>query len=205
MVATLGAAMFAAAVVLFVVGPLLTGREARVTRTAAEFTDAEAWKLVTLRALRDVEYDYHTGKLDSTDYEALKNELTAEAAEFVKLAEKAGSPDPRVLRIITRSPAGRAWYRYWQALNDGELDKPLKELVRVKIAFDHSCGYCSTVRNAGARDAGLTEDKIQEVWDFENSSVLSAREKMALRFAHYIKWDIDKADSDSEKCLRRSS
>lgn len=124
------------------------------------------------------------------------HELTPEAKEFVKLAEKAGSPDPRVLRLITRSPAGRAWYRYWQALNDGELEKSLKELCRVKIAFDHTCGYCSTVRNAAAIAEGLTEDKIQEVWDFESSTVLSEREKMALRFAHYIKWDIDKADSD---------
>lgn len=125
------------------------------------------------------------------------SELTPDAAEFVRLAETAGSPDPRVLRIITRSEAGRAWYRYWQALNNGELEKSLKELVRVKIAFDHTCGYCSTVRNAGARAEGLTEDRIQEVWDFENSTVLTEREKMALRFAHYIKWDIDKADSDA--------
>ncbi len=124
------------------------------------------------------------------------HELTPEAKAFVELAEKAGSPDPRVLRLITRSPAGRAWYRYWQALNDGELEKSLKELCRVKIAFDHTCGYCSTVRNAAAKAEGLTEDKIQEVWDFESSTVLSEREKMALRFAHYIKWDIDKADSD---------
>ena len=125
------------------------------------------------------------------------HELTAEAREFVRLAEAAGSPDPRVLRIITRSEAGRAWYRYWQALNNGEIERPLKELVRVKIAFDHACGYCSTVRNAGARAEGLTEDRIQEVWDFENSTVLTEREKMALRFAHHIKWDIDKADSDT--------
>lgn len=125
------------------------------------------------------------------------HELTDEAREFIKIAETAGSPDPRVLRIITRSPAGRAWYRYWQALNnEGELEKSLKELCRVKIAFDHTCGYCSTVRNTAAKVEGLTEDKIQEVWDFENSTVLSEREKTALRFAHYIKWDIDKADSD---------
>ena len=35
------------------------------------------------------------------------------------------------------------------------------------------------------------------MWDFENSKILTPREKMALRFAHYIKWDIDKADSDA--------
>ncbi len=124
-------------------------------------------------------------------------DLAPEALEFIALAESAGSPDPRVLRVIFRSPAGLAWYRYWTALsNDGELPRDLKELCRVKIAFDHTCGYCSTVRSSAARDVGLTEDKIQEVWDFENSNVLSEREKTALRFADHLKHDISKADDD---------
>ena len=126
------------------------------------------------------------------------SDLTAEAREYVALAESAGSPDPRVLRIIFRSPAGLAWYRYWLSLsNDGQLPRDLKELCRVKIAFDHTCGYCSTVRSSAARDVGLTENKIQEVWDFENSNEFSAREKMALRFADHLKHDIARADDDS--------
>lgn len=125
-------------------------------------------------------------------------ELSAEARAFITAAEKAGSPDSRVLRILFKNPEiGLAWYRYWRVLSfGGLLGKDLKELCRVKIAFDHGCGYCSTVRSSAAREEGLTEDKIQEVWDFENSEVLSEREKMALRFAHYIKHDPDKADSD---------
>lgn len=126
------------------------------------------------------------------------DELTPEARELIAHAEQAGAPDPRVLRVLFRSPVGVAWYRYWQALtNDGELPKDLKELCRVKIAFDHTCGYCSTVRSKAAREAGLTEEKIQQVWDFENSDVFSPRERLALRFAHYIKHDVDKADSDA--------
>lgn len=125
-------------------------------------------------------------------------DLSAEALEYVANAEKAGSPDPRVLRIIFRTHAGVAWYRYWLALsNDGILERDLKELCRVKIAFDHTCGYCGTVRSSAARDVGLTEDKIQEVWDFENSNVLSDREKTALRFADHLKHDISKADDDA--------
>ena len=125
------------------------------------------------------------------------SDLSAEALEYIANAEKAGSPDPRVLRVIFRTNAGVAWYRYWLSLsNDGVLERDLKELCRVKIAFDHTCGYCSTVRSSAARDVGLTEEKIQEVWDFENSSVLSEREKTALRFADHLKHDISKADDD---------
>ncbi len=124
-------------------------------------------------------------------------DLAPEALEYLALAESAGSPDPRVLRVIFRTPAGLAWYRYWLALsNEGILPRDLKELCRVKIAFDHTCGYCSTVRSSAAKDVGLTENKIQEVWDFENSNVLSEREKMALRFADNLRHDISKADDD---------
>ena len=125
-------------------------------------------------------------------------QMDSEARGFLEQAEKAGSPDSRVLRILFKSPAGLAWYRYWKALNnEGQLPRDLKELCRVKIAFDHNCGYCSTVRSSAAKDAGLTEERIQELWDFENSDAFSPREKLALRFAHYIKHDIDKADDDA--------
>ena len=124
-------------------------------------------------------------------------ELSDEARDLLRVAEAAGSPDPRVLKILFRSPIGVAWYRYWLASsNEGQLPKDLKELCRVKIAFDHECGYCGTVRSAAAIAAGLSEDKIQEVWNFESSSVFSEREKLALRFADHMKHDISKADDD---------
>jgi alkylhydroperoxidase family enzyme len=124
--------------------------------------------------------------------------LTAEGKKFLELAEKAGSPDARVLRVLFNSPAGLAWYRYWRAFAiEGELPADLKELCRVKIAFEHTCGYCSTVRSNEAKEAGLLEDKIQQVWGYENSDIFSVREKLALRFADYLKHDIAKADDDA--------
>lgn len=127
-----------------------------------------------------------------------ENDLPADARELLRLAEAAGSPDPRVLKILFKSSIGVAWYRYWLASsNDGELPKDLKELCRVKIAFDHECGYCGTVRSSAAQAVGLTEQKIQEVWNFETSKLFSDREKLALRFADYMKHDLSKADNDS--------
>ena len=127
-----------------------------------------------------------------------ETELPEDVRELLRRAETAGSPDPRVLKILFKSPIGVAWYRYWLAAsNEGQLPKDLKELCRVKIAFDHECGYCGTVRSSAAQAAGLTEDKIQEVWSYESSAILSAREKLALRFADHLKHDIAKADDDA--------
>lgn len=92
LVATIGAVLFAIAVVLYVLAPLFSGREAALDPTDAEVADAHAWQTVALRALRDVEYDYHTGKLDAADYAALKSELTVEAVEALRRAEAAGEP-----------------------------------------------------------------------------------------------------------------
>jgi hypothetical protein len=53
---------------------------------------------VTLLALRDVEYDFHAGKLDETDYRQMKSELAEEALEAIDreeaewLAREAGRP-----------------------------------------------------------------------------------------------------------------
>lgn len=121
--------------------------------------------------------------------------LSEQAKEFLQRAEERGSPDSRVLRVIFKTNAGLAWYRFWLALTEeGILPPDLKELCRVKIAFSHTCGYCSTVRSTAAKKAGLTEKKIQEVWDYENSDAFSTREKLALRFADYLRTDLEKID-----------
>ena len=125
-------------------------------------------------------------------------DLTAEGLKMIENAEAGGSPDPRVLKVLFRSKAGLAWYRYWLSLTlEGELPIDLKELCRVKIAFEHTCGYCSTVRSNAAKEMGLSEEKIQQVWNYENSDMFSDREKLALRFADYLKHDIAKADDDA--------
>lgn len=85
----LGAALVAAAVVLFIVQPVAKGLHASLEREEDELTETEARKRVALLALRDVEYDYLAGKLDEQDYRSLKGELTAEALAALEADEKA--------------------------------------------------------------------------------------------------------------------
>lgn len=85
----LGAALVAAAVVLFILQPVVKGIHASLVREEDELTDTEARKRVALLALRDVEYDYLAGKLDENDYRSLKSELTAEALAALEADEAA--------------------------------------------------------------------------------------------------------------------
>ncbi len=85
----LGVALVTAAVVLFLLQPVVKGIHASLEREDDELTDAEARKRVALLALRDVEYDFLAGKLDEADYRSLKSELTAEALAALEADEAA--------------------------------------------------------------------------------------------------------------------
>lgn len=95
----LGAVLVAAAVVLYVVQPVFSGEQAPLTSLDEEFTEAEARRRLSLMALRDVEYDYATGKVDEHDYRRLRDELAREALEALREVrrsqEEAGDAPPQ--------------------------------------------------------------------------------------------------------------
>lgn len=85
---TVGAVLLVGAVVFYILQPVLTGMAASLRREDDEISEVEARRRVTLKALRDVEYDFHTGKLDDKDYQDLRRELSAEALEAMEAADR---------------------------------------------------------------------------------------------------------------------
>ena len=93
----IGGGLLAAAVVLYVLLPVIRGRHAVLHRTEEEGTEEEYRRRLALSALRDVEYDFATGKLDEEDYRQLKGELSVEALRILeedREAADASSADP---------------------------------------------------------------------------------------------------------------
>ena len=88
-----GSVLVSAAVVIFILQPVVKGLHASLEREEDELTDTEARKRVALLALRDVEYDFLAGKLDEHDYRSLKAELTAEALAALDADEDARGRD----------------------------------------------------------------------------------------------------------------
>ena len=122
--------------------------------------------------------------------------LDAEARALIASAERTGAPDPRVVRIMVRSSAGRAWVKCWNSvLYEGKLPHKLKEMCRIRISVAHKCGYCSTVRSNVARAEGLTEALVADLLD--EGRQLSARERAALEYADLFKSGDDAIDSDA--------
>lgn len=84
-----GVALVVAAVLLFIMQPVVKGLHASLEREDDELTETEARKRIALLALRDVEYDFLAGKLDQDDYRSMKSQLTAEALAALEADEAA--------------------------------------------------------------------------------------------------------------------
>jgi AhpD family alkylhydroperoxidase len=122
--------------------------------------------------------------------------LDSEARALIAAAERTGAPDPRVVRIMVRSSAGRAWVKCWNSvLYEGKLPHKLKEMCRIRISVAHKCGYCSTVRSNVARAEGLTEALVVDL--LNEGRHLSARERAALEYADLFKSGDEAIDADA--------
>lgn len=88
MITFLVAVALAVAAVAFILHPVLFGVAAPLERTTEDPTEAQVRKNTALRALRDVEYDYHTGKLDEEDHRRLRNDVAREAVTAIRAADE---------------------------------------------------------------------------------------------------------------------
>ena len=126
-----------------------------------------------------------------------ESQKTPYIRELIEAAKRTGAPDPRVVSLMTRAKLGIAWVEYWnKLLYQGTLPHKLKEMCRIKISVAHQCGYCSTVRSTVAKEEGLTEDMIDDLFDYAGSKHFSAREKAALHYAGLFKQGEHAIDKD---------
>src|SRR5437867_2779898 len=68
-----------------------------------------------------------------------------------------------------------------EAIRIGALDPVTAELVRWRIARTQACGVCQAYRDPAAREAGVTDETLGVVDDYEHSDLTEAQ-KTALRF-----------------------
>ena len=126
-----------------------------------------------------------------------ESEKSPRTRELIESAKRTGAPDPRVVSLMTRSQLGIAWVEYWnKLLYQGTLPHKLKEMCRIKISVAHQCGYCSTVRSTVAKAEGLTEDLINDLFDYAGSKRFNEREKAALHYADLFKQGERSIDKD---------
>jgi hypothetical protein len=133
-----GVALVVAAILIFIMQPVVKGLHASLEREENELTETEARKRVALLALRDVEYDFLAGKLDEEDYRSLKAELTAEALAALEADEAA------------RGTGAAAAQSGTQSSMDADLEAEIAR-VRAGLRSGLVCPDCGFSNENGAR------------------------------------------------------
>lgn len=65
----------------------------------------------------------------------------------------------------------------------GEIDRGLAQMIANVASHSAGCRYCQAHTAAHASEAGIDDDKIANVWEFETNDQFSAAERAALRVA----------------------
>lgn len=125
------------ACVAWIFHPLITGRAAPLEALEEELTDVEHRKRMALLALRDVEYDWHAGKLDEEDYRTLKAQVSAEALAALDAEAREAAED--------RSAQGMA--------DRARIEAEIAEL-RAAIRKGAVCPHCAHPNPRGSRFCG---------------------------------------------------
>jgi AhpD family alkylhydroperoxidase len=77
------------------------------------------------------------------------------------------------------------WYMnefYQKVFYSGRIERSLVELVRLRLANIHGCAHCNRSDREGARAAGVTEEQINTLDNYQEGP-FSHREKAALQLA----------------------
>ena len=124
----------------------------------------------------------------------------ATIAELERCARE-GTPRPESSAVRAHStPAFWAFAESWERLfRHGVVDHALKELCRVYVSRSVKCEYCGNQRSAEARESGLSEGKLEDLLNFESSSLYDERQKAALSYAEAITWRLNPDDAFWER------
>ncbi len=150
MTALIGGILLAAGVMLYLIEPVFSGRGAPVYDAEDDYDEGAARRRVALTALRDLEYDRATGKLDRKDYELLRAELSHDALRQlepgVEGGERADSPVDRTSRELEDEIA-----QIRRALREGLECAACGHFNRTGARF---CARCGKGLHAGGADTG---------------------------------------------------
>ena len=143
MIALLIGIVVALGAVALVLDPVLRPGRVRAAAPAADEDDPLGHRRdLALAALKEIEFDRATGKLDDADYERMKASYTAEALAAIRAVESAAAPVPPQEPALAKRPvpAGVG------ALAEGAAADPAEALIAAKRQATRSgrrfCSEC---------------------------------------------------------------
>jgi len=134
-------------------------------------------------------------------------QMDAEMRKEMERCQREGTPRPESSAIRAHVKAC-FWFfaNSWRDLfRNGVLEHPIKELCRLYISRSVQCDYCGNQRSVKAAGAGMIEDDVKDLLNFEKSKRYDERQKAALAYAEAIAWHIDTDDAFWERMHKHFS
>jgi alkylhydroperoxidase family enzyme len=134
-------------------------------------------------------------------------QMDAEMQKEMDRCRREGTPRPESSAIRAHVKAC-FWFfaNSWRDLfRNGVLEHPIKELCRLYISRSVQCDYCGNQRSVKAAGAGMIEDDVKDLLNFEKSKRYDERQKAALAYAEAIAWHIDTDDAFWERLHKHFS
>ena len=135
------------------------------------------------------------------------DKMDADMQREMERCQREGTPRPESSAIRAHVKAC-FWFfaNSWRDLfKNGVLDHPIKELCRLYISRSVQCDYCGNQRSVKAAGAGMIEDDVKDLLNFEKSTRYSERQKAALAYAEAIAWHLNTDDAFWERMRRHFS
>src|SRR5262249_6087250 len=134
-------------------------------------------------------------------------QMDADMRKEMERCQREGTPRPESSAVRAHVKAC-FWFfaNSWRDLfKNGVLDHSIKEVCRLYISRSVQCDYCGNQRSVKAAGAGMIEDDVKDLLNFEKSQRYSDRQKAALAYAEAIAWHIDTDDAFWERMHRHFS
>src|SRR5215469_829313 len=96
------------------------------------------------------------------------------------------SPMPKRLSILKYSQAMKPLMDYSAAVHAGGLERPLVELVLLRVSQINGCAYCIDMHTKDARAEGETEQRLYVLQAWREAPLYSERERAAFAWAEAV-------------------
>ena len=108
-----------------------------------------------------------------------------------------GTPRPESQAVRAHVPAVFwAFANSWRdVFHRGVADHAVKELCRLYVSRSVKCEFCGNQRSIKAAGAGVMEEDVRDLLNFEKSARFDDRQKAALSYAEAITWDLPVDDA----------
>ena len=135
------------------------------------------------------------------------DKMDAEMQKEMDRCRREGTPRPESSAVRAHVPAAFwSFANSWRDLfRNGVCEHPIKELCRLYVSRSVQCDYCGNQRSMKAASAGMIEDDVKDLLNFEKSTRYSDKQKAALAYAEAITWHLDTDDAFWERLHRHFS